>query len=179
MTTSDKVKKDKSPQGFYDQDIIPLLNVINSKEGYETTSSCSGRITIMEGTKKGFSKWIYKTHDLADYKEVFKVVRKLEDNEQLRFLYESLIVHLNCSSLEKAEKMLKVLHKHGFKKSSFISFKNNIIEISDTGNSKMETILTNELSEEYVQKLVNEANRRLTKTKQSIAKMEKVFQEEL
>ncbi|MDP3728897.1 MAG: hypothetical protein Q8R18_05620, partial [bacterium] len=39
-----KKKLDKSPQGFVDPDILPLLNIINKK--YTTTSSCSGRITL-------------------------------------------------------------------------------------------------------------------------------------
>ena len=37
-------KKDKSNIGFIDGKISKLCNLINSKEDYFTTSSCSGRI---------------------------------------------------------------------------------------------------------------------------------------
>ncbi|RLF92142.1 hypothetical protein DRN82_00495, partial [Thermococci archaeon] len=35
-------------RGEVDEDIIPLLEKINSMENYFTTSSCSGRISVME-----------------------------------------------------------------------------------------------------------------------------------
>ncbi len=34
-------------EGKVDEDIIPLLEKINSLENYFTTSSCSGRISVM------------------------------------------------------------------------------------------------------------------------------------
>ncbi|MBU4242426.1 MAG: hypothetical protein KKF52_04295, partial [Nanoarchaeota archaeon] len=44
---------DKSPQGHIDEDIKPLLEKINKHKEYETTSSCSGRIVLLENQKKG------------------------------------------------------------------------------------------------------------------------------
>ncbi|KAJ1922653.1 hypothetical protein IWQ60_006393, partial [Tieghemiomyces parasiticus] len=38
--------KDKSPKGFIDEPIIPLLDLINRHPDYVTTSSCSGRIAV-------------------------------------------------------------------------------------------------------------------------------------
>lgn len=165
-------KPDKSPQGFYDEDIIPLLDKINSKEGYETTSSCSGRITLMQGVKKGESKWVFKTHEKSNWEDVFAIVSKLAEGEQLRFLYEPLIVHVKCANLSKAEELLSKLHCNGFKKSCLISFKSNLIEINDTG--KIESIVSNELSAEYVKQLVGEANTRLEKTKGNIRKLSEI-----
>lgn len=172
------MKKDKSPQGHYDQDIIPLLDKINAHQGWETTSSCSGRITLMKGVKKGSSEWLYKSHDQADWEEVYEVIKKELSNEnseikQLRFLYEPLIVHVKCSDQNSAEELLDLLHRNGFKKSYLISFKNFIIEINDTG--KMETIVTKDLPREYVQMLVTEANKRLARTKGNIKKIEKII----
>jgi len=167
------MKKDKSPQGHYDQDIIPLLDKINSHSGWETTSSCSGRITLMRGVKKGAAEWVYKTHDQADWQEVYDIVKNLPEGEQLRFFYEPLIVHVKCATQESAEKLLDLLIRNGFKKSRLISFKNFIIEINDTG--KMETIITKDLTAKYVQLLVTEANRRLAKTKENIKKIEKII----
>jgi tRNA(Phe) wybutosine-synthesizing methylase Tyw3 len=69
--------------------------------------------------------------------------------------------------------MLSILHKNGFKKSCLISFNKWLIEINDTG--KMETIVDNSLSYEYIERLVEEANKRLEKTKNNIKKLEKLF----
>jgi tRNA(Phe) wybutosine-synthesizing methylase Tyw3 len=162
------MKPDKSPQGFYDKDIIPLLNIINKK--FETTSSCSGRITLMQGVKKGESKWIYKTHSKASAKKIYDCLQKISP---LRFMSEPLIIHIKCFTHENADQVLKMLQSNGFKKSCIISLKNFVIEVNDTG--KMETLLTKDLSYEYIKLLVNEANTRLKRTKTNIKKLEKLF----
>ena len=41
-------KKDKSRKGHIDKDIAKILSKINSKKDYYTTSSCSGRIVLLE-----------------------------------------------------------------------------------------------------------------------------------
>lgn len=161
--------KDHSPQGFYDKDIIDLINLVNSTKEYKTTSSCSGRITLMRGSKKSESEWVFKNHSETDYKEVLKFL----GSEYLRFLYEPLILHIKCKSFESASRLFDLLQRNGFKKSYIFSIKNNIIEINDTG--KMETLVNNKLPEEYIKDLVNEANKRLRKTKENIKKLEDLF----
>jgi tRNA wybutosine-synthesizing protein 3 len=132
---------DKSPQGFYDQDIIHLLDIINSNPSLETTSSCSGRITLMSGDKKGQAKWVYKTHTIASSEQVYQTLQ--QHQSKIKFLFEPLIIHIKCKDLETISKLLKELHKEGFKKSCIISTKNHILEVNDTG--KMETILRRDL----------------------------------
>lgn len=163
-----KNKLDKSPQGFIDADIILLLENINKK--YTTTSSCSGRITLMKGVKKGEAQWLYKTHTKASASEIYKILQK---ENSLRFLYEPLILHFQCKNKEEAEQIVQSLQNNGFKKSYLRSFKHWTIEINDTG--KMETILTKDLSKEYISLIVKEANKRLQKTKENIKKLELLF----
>ena len=167
-----KNKIDKSPQGFIDEDIIPLLKIINKK--YTTTSSCSGRITLMKGVKKGEVEWLYKTHTKASAAKIAEIVRK---NPPLRFLYEPLIIHLQCKNQEEADKLLQTLQSNGFKRARLVSFRHWTIEIAEP--MKLETILTKELSQEYITFLVTEANKRLQKTKQHIKKLEKLFAQNL
>ncbi len=161
--------KDKSPQGLVDGDIVELLRLLYSA-GYLTTSSCSGRVTLMRGVKKGSSEWIYKDHFHGDFERIWEIVSELSDGEHLRFLFEPFIIHVKCGSLEKAEVLLSELHVHGLKKSSLISFNDFIIEILDTG--RMETLVDSSLSRGYVEGLVAEANRRLEKTKKRIRELE-------
>mgnify|MGYP002725715185 CR=1 FL=1 len=166
---------DKSPKGFIDPDIISLLSILNADERYETTSSCSGRITLMSGIKKGESKWIYKTHDQADAKAVFAKLQELREGETLRFMYEPFIIHVKCKTFFDVTAMLSLLHTNGLKKSGMISGKSLLVEINDTG--RMETILDNSLSIEYVSRLVTEANKRQLSTKNRIKLLEKLFAE--
>lgn len=164
---------DKSPQGFIDPDIIPLLTILNEDERFETTSSCSGRITLMSGVRKGDAKWVYKTHELADASTVYAVLQDLAEGETLRFMYEPFIVHLKCKTFDDVTEMLSLLHTNGLKKSGMISGKNLIVEINDTG--RIETILDKSLSLEYIERLVAEANTRQKKTKERIKFLEKLY----
>ena len=166
---------DKSPQGFIDPDIIPLLTVLNNDDRFETTSSCSGRITLMSGVRKGEAKWVYKTHETCDAHKVYEELQKLKDDETLRFMYEPFIVHVKCKTFEDVSWMLSLLHTNGLKKSGMISGKNLIVEINDTG--RIETVLDNSLSFEYVSLLVTEANTRQLSTKKRIKLCEKLFSE--
>ncbi|MBI5797425.1 hypothetical protein HZA98_00795 [Candidatus Woesearchaeota archaeon] len=167
-TILQKNKLDKSPQGFRDEDIIPLLKRINQK--YTTTSSCSGRITLLKGGEKGEVQWLYKTHTKASAAQIYRILQK---QGALRFFFEPLIIHIQCKNKEEAEELLKCLQANGFKKAALISFRNWTIEINETG--RMETILTKELSKEYITLLVREANKRLKKTKENINKLENLF----
>lgn len=163
-----KNKLDKSSQGFIDKDIVHLLEIINNK--YSTSSSCSGRITLMKGIKKGDARWLYKTHTKASAEKIYKILQK---ESPLRFLYEPLILHVQCKDKKEAEKLLQHLQSNGFKRSYLVSFKHWTIEINETG--RMETIVTNEIPKSYIFLLIKEANARLKKTKESITKLENLF----
>ncbi len=168
---------DNSPQGFIDPDIIPLLTILNDDERFETTSSCSGRITLMSGIKKGEAIWVYKTHELADADAIFVLLQKLEGSEILRFMYEPFIVHVKCKTFNDVSEMLSLLHTNGFKKSGMISGKRLLVEINDTG--RIETILDNSLTINYIKQLVNESNKRQLSTKKRIKLLEELFSKKL
>ncbi|MBW3019386.1 hypothetical protein KY329_04350, partial [Candidatus Woesearchaeota archaeon] len=51
-------KLDKSTKGSIDEPVIPILNLINSMNDYYTTSSCSGRIMIMEPSEERHVDWL-------------------------------------------------------------------------------------------------------------------------
>ena len=167
VLTMFSVDVDKSPQGHIDPDILDTLTVMNKV--IETTSSCSGRITLMSGVKKGQSRWVYKNHEGADLDEIYNCI---QEHGRLRFIYEGFIIHFRCKDQAEVNKYLSLLHSNGFKKSGMIS-PNLIIEVKDTG--AMETIVTSECSKEYMSVLVDEALKRLHKTKVKLKKLESLF----
>jgi len=170
------VEKDNSPQGFVDEDIKSLLGKINSHADYETTSSCSGRIVLIDASednevKKGSAKWIFKTHKAADPEGVWNLVRQ---REMVWFLQEPLIMHIRCSGKDSAQKLLEIANKTGLKHSGIVSANTWTVELR--GSERIETPLWSAfVSKDFVFNLVKEANKRLLKTKQRLASLENCF----
>ena len=116
-------KIDRSKKGSIDQKAISIINAINQKNNYYTTSSCSGRVYFWQGTgKKSDTKWINMSHDTINL-DFFNIEKK-QGTIWLRF--EGFILHVACSNLESATKFLN-LAKTFFKKSSILSISNKII----------------------------------------------------
>lgn len=157
------MKADKSPQGFIDEDIKDLLKVLNDKS-YDTTSSCSGRIVLItKSGEKGNARWIFKSHKKVNSDKVFELVQK---NSPVWFLQEPMILHVKAKDLASAQKLLSVAKDSGLKISGITSIKNCTLEIR--GTERMETLLTKDCSKEYVSLLVEEANKRLQRTKEKM-----------
>ncbi|MEK6845980.1 MAG: hypothetical protein AABY26_04420, partial [Nanoarchaeota archaeon] len=97
-------KLDKSKKGEVDEKIIPLLNIINSKEDYYTTSSCSGRVYLWRGSeKKNEMEWLNVSHELID--ENFFELKNYDGLIWMRL--EDMILHVCCTDLESANKLLE------------------------------------------------------------------------
>ena len=165
------MKKDKSPQGFIDEDIKDLLDLINSAGGYKTTSSCSGRITLLNRQGKKETEWLFKSHYAVKASDVWNALQKTEDKAW--FMQEPVIMHVKCNSIEKAEKLLEIARSVGMKHSGIVTLgKEPVLEIR--GSERVETILEKSIvSREYIEMLVAEANEKLLKAKEKIKLLEK------
>ena len=77
-------KKDKSKKGSIDRDVIPLIEEINSKNDYYTTSSCAGRIVLLEmkSRKKNECSWIFTKHDKVTFNEINNTLKKYSINDK-------------------------------------------------------------------------------------------------
>ncbi|HII14901.1 MAG TPA: hypothetical protein HA362_01160 [Nanoarchaeota archaeon] len=164
------MKKDKSPQGFIDEDIKHLLDLINSAGGYETTSSCSGRITLLNRQGKKETEWLFKSHYAVKASEVWDALQKTEG--KVWFMQEPVIIHVRCDSIEKAETLLEIARAVGMKHSGIVTLGNEpVLEIR--GSERVETIVEKSaVSREYVEMLVAEANEKLLRTKEKVKKLE-------
>lgn len=76
-------KKDKSKKGNVDDDIKEIVDVINSKNNYYTTSSCAGRIVLfeMKSRKKNECYWIFAKHDKVKVDEIVESLKKHYDKK--------------------------------------------------------------------------------------------------
>ena len=174
---------DKSKKGSVDSDILSLITKINKLDNYYTTSSCSGRIMLMDkGSKrKDLVKWLLSSHSTITVKQFNDVFNEnylnSEDfkNAVVWFMEEPAILHICCRDLDSAKKLLDLVKKVPFKRSGIFSFsKRIIVEILDT--EKMETLVAknNKLYThgEYVEVIVDEANSKLKNTKAKLKKFE-------
>ncbi len=115
-------KSDKSKKGSVDERLLPLINLINSKDHYYTTSSCSGRIYLWQGSgKKNETEWLKVSHELIrdDFFECGQM-------GLVWLRMEGAILHIACKDMDSANKLLEAV-KMVCKKSGLLSASNKII----------------------------------------------------
>ncbi len=161
-----------------DHDIIPLLEKINALDNYFTTSSCSGRISVMEmphfGDKLN-SLWLGKWHGEVVVEEVLEAVGR-HSRGQLWFLVRSPILHVAAKTMEDAVKLLNLAIGLGFKYSNVksISHKKLLVEIRST--ERMDVPLGEDgelwIDEEYIGRIVNLANAQVRRFKGKLKRLE-------
>ena len=156
-------KLDKSTKGSIDEPIIPILDMINSKDDYYTTSSCSGRIMMMEPSQERHVDWLFVTHGKITSEDV-----KKHTNSNAWLKQSGIILHIACRTLDAAEKMLRGLRDAGFKRTGLISTKKCIIELISTEN--MAAPLKN-ATDDHIAVLVDEANKLMDKTTNSLERL--------
>lgn len=118
-----------------DADIIDLLLLINSINGVYTTSSCSGRIGIIEEPALGakpLSRWLVKVHRPIEFEEARRALKNAEKG--LIFLKsQPPIFHIVAEDLERAKKLHELGLASGFKYTTFkVISKRYLVEINAT-----------------------------------------------
>jgi len=169
-------------KGLVDSDIIPLLNKINSPENYFTTSSCSGRINIMQMPDLGDKLnaiWLGKWHSEVKIEEVLNAINK-HDEGMLWFMVHSPILHVSAKTLEDAVELLNLAIACGFKHSNIksVSHKKLVVEIRSTERMDVPLGRDGELwvNESYLAKIVSMANLQLRRAKEKLRKLENEIQ---
>lgn len=150
-------KKDKSTKGSIDEDIKDLLDKINSKENYYTTSSCSGRILLLDDLNKKTSSFLFVSHSICKLPKI---------TQNCWLLVEPPIIHVRCKDLDSANILLKLALDSGFGKSGLISIEKPLLEINST--ERISNYLTPNLDLTYLEELNNLSNKKLEKMKLKI-----------
>ncbi|QDA30628.1 hypothetical protein FH039_01980 [Thermococcus indicus] len=161
-----------------DEDIVSLLEKINALENYFTTSSCSGRISVMEmphfGDKVN-SVWLGKWHREVSVEEVLEAIGRHRSG-QLWFLVRSPILHVGARTMDDAVRLLNLAIGLGFKYSSIksVSHKKLLVEIRSTERMDVPLGENGELwvSEEYIKRIVAIANSQVRRFKGKLKRLE-------
>ncbi len=106
-------------RGRVDEDIIPLLDAINSIPWLYTTSSCSGRIQLAASPlpgDKGVMRIIAKWHRPVNPAEVEAALRGTREPDLWLAVHQP-ILHVAAESLEAGRRVLVLARNTGFKHS--------------------------------------------------------------
>ncbi len=129
-----KLRKAKDEK-LVDKDIISILDLINNLDDYYTSSSCYGRIVLLEIPEIGDKKnavFLGKWHRKIKSDEILNAVKK-SNKGLLWVLAQSPIIHIGTKTNNAADKMLKTAIGCGFKNSGLKSINKNIVlEVAST-----------------------------------------------
>ena len=171
-------KTDKSKKGSIDKPIAKLIKKINSIRSFYTTSSCSGRIMLIEtrSGKKQDTHWSFVTHDVVKPDKLIKAYDNYKnENTVLRFRMEGAIIHIAARDIDKAQDIVDIAKLSGFKRSGIIATKKRVmVEAISTELIDAPVIIdgVKYADKDYLEKLTEESNIKLKQTWKKIKKFE-------
>ena len=167
-----------------DSKIKPLLDIINDFDGYYTSSSCAGRIVLLEipriGDKKQ-ARFLGKWHNTITSEDIFSKYKKAKKGI-LWLLAQSPIIHVAACSFDAADKLVKTSIASGFKNTSLKSTEKKIIvEICSTERLDAPIGQDGNLfcNREYLKLLVDISNEVIEKSNVKINRFEEKLRKSL
>ena len=167
-----------------DSGIKSILNIINKSEDYYTSSSCFGRIVLLEipaiGDKKE-AKSLGKWHRTIEVNELLSAAKNAKDG-QLWLLSQSPIIHITAKSDNAADKILKTARACSFKNSGLKSLgKKIVVEVLSTERLDAPIGKNGELfcNNEHLDLLVNISNEIIEKSTLKLKKFENKIRKDL
>lgn len=175
-------KKDKSSIQQIDQKIRSLCEKINKKENYFTTSSCSGRITLLQDEEKKLPNlFLYRTHNKITFKNFKKILQETAKKSRgtILFKQEPALLVISCKNQDAQWKLFQLARNNGWKKSGILSMdKKNLIELFATENIMLPIIKNKKIlaDDEFLKIIVKKANQNLEKTWEKIERLEMLIE---
>lgn len=152
-----------------DEEVKGILEKINRRDGFFTTSSCSGRIALIwlpEIGAKQEARFIGKWHRRVRKAEVLEAMSDATPHikGEVWLIAQSPILHVACRSLEKATALLRIAIESGFKYSGIKAIAKDdgkvMVELMST--ERMDVPLASDdvmfCSEEYLDFILPKAN---------------------
>tara|TARA_Y100000310_G_scaffold153608_2_gene153032 strand:- start:3651 stop:4217 length:567 start_codon:yes stop_codon:yes gene_type:complete len=168
-------KEDKSIKKEIDFQIKPLIDLLNSLDSYYTTSSCSGRISLLEkkSDKKIDTSWLYCSHDQVEFSVIKKELEKIQQDE-VWFRFEPAILHVCCKTIEHAQKLIDIAKEIGFKRTGIQATRKKIM-VEINSSEIIYTLIANKnniiIDDAYLQVLIDQANKKM---QSNIARIDKL-----
>ncbi|MDO8625384.1 MAG: tRNA wybutosine-synthesizing 3 family protein [Candidatus Diapherotrites archaeon] len=168
-----------------DKAAIPLCTFLNDQTKYFTTSSCAGRILLLNVDSmetKQETAFLYKSHETANALTAWNSLGAPTRNE-VWFKQEPFILHIGTDSLENANRILSCSREAGIKRGGIMVAKPGkfLLELLGTQGISAPVKHKKELlvDEKYFGFLVKRANLKLEKNAQQLQRFERIVREKL
>jgi len=168
-----------------DRQIIPLCKFVSKTKHYFTSSSCAGRIILLQLPKDENKLGAFfhrKWHRKVREKELWQGI-KADTRGELWFKLDPFILHIGADSLENAKKVLSHIKKAGIRRGGIMVAKPGKFLIEMQGSQgisfpvkKGKTVLVEEY---YLKYVLERANQKLEKNYELLKRLEIVLREEL
>jgi tRNA wybutosine-synthesizing protein 3 len=159
---------DKSRKGDVDARISTLIDLMNEKKDYVTTSSCSGRIMLLGKsfeTKKRDCKWLLSSHDPVTAEQMWDCIVENQTESPLLFKIEAPIIHVQCRTLDAAKDLMKQAQEVGFKHSGIFVIKEERVMVHILFPNSFEFPVADKellVTQEFITYAVEMANKKLS-----------------
>ncbi|TDH05460.1 hypothetical protein EPR50_G00122630 [Perca flavescens] len=156
-------KLDMSKKGQVDEDISHVVSLLNGCEQYFTTSSCSGRIILIDGAQKHGCVWLFVSHQQCQSDDLMSAVARSSGDAVLKF--EPFVLHVQCRRLEDAQLTHSVAINSGFRNSGLTVSKTGKIITAVRSTHGLEVPLSHQgkllVQQEYISFLTKIANQKM------------------
>ena len=161
-----------------DKKAIPIIEKLNGIDEFFTTSSCSGRIVIMELPSIGNkidARFLGKWDDKIKIQDIKNALENAEKGE-IWMLAQPPIFQVSASDVNAASKLIKVAKQSGFKNSGIRSIGKRVtVEVRSTEEVDVPLGIDGKLlcDEKYLSLLVSLANEIMERAKNKLSILEK------
>ncbi|XP_066232677.1 tRNA wybutosine-synthesizing protein 3 homolog [Saccopteryx leptura] len=180
-------KADLSRKGSVDEDVAELVQLLNGREQFFTTSSCAGRIILLEASISGLDVqkqnccWLLVTHKPCIKEDVIVALKKANGDTVLKF--EPFVLHVQCRQLQDAQILHSVAIDSGFRNSGITVGKRGKTMLAVRSTHGLEVPLCHKgklmVTEEYIDFLLKIANQKMEENKKRIERFYNCLQHAL
>ncbi|XP_075567017.1 tRNA wybutosine-synthesizing protein 3 homolog [Pelecanus crispus] len=179
-------RADGSRKGALDERAAPVVQLLNGRAQFCTTSSCSGRIVLAQGgaavsaaapsaIQKKNCTWLMVTHEMCIKDDVMTALEKATGDVVLKF--EPFVLHVLCQELQDAQLLHSVAIDSGFRNSGITVGRGGKIMMAVRSTHCLEVPLSHKgklmVSEEYIEFLIHAANRKMEENTRRIDRLYK------
>lgn len=171
---------DRSKKGSVDSAIQPLVDLINSRKNFYTTSSCAGRTVLIQfrSKRKDDAAWLFTSHDYIAAQDLISILKGNANilDYPVWFMSEPPILHVCCRSFDDARTFLVIAKESGFKRAGIISFGRRIM-IEMIGSQRIDAPIIEDktilVSDGYLALLADKANQAMKKNRSDLERFRK------
>ncbi|XP_064310894.1 tRNA wybutosine-synthesizing protein 3 homolog isoform X1 [Phalacrocorax carbo] len=165
-------RADASRKGALDEGAAAVVQLLNGRARFCTTSSCSGRLVLVQGGAAGINSceiqkkdctWLMVTHAMCTKDDVMTALEKATGDVVLKF--EPFVLHVLCQELQDAQLLQSVAIESGFRNSGITVGRGGKIVMAVRSTHCLEVPLSHKgklmVSEEYIEYLIQVANQKM------------------